>query len=200
MAKTSAPAADVKTIVLVRHSKSAWGLDVADHERPLSGRGKRDAAALGHHLTSAGLLPGAVVCSTAVRARDTWTRALKGGATQAPVQYLERVYEGEARDLTRVLRGTSDDVSTVLMVGHAPGIPDLVEHLAARTKGKAWKQLDTKFPTSALAVLHFTGSWADLGRDQAELVNIDIPRGAKKPAKSKASVKGEQPEKAKKNR
>lgn len=185
MGKSSAPAADVKTIVLVRHAKSAWGLDVGDHDRPLSGRGKRDAAALGHHLTAEGLVPGAVVCSTAVRARDTWLRAVKGGATDVAVRYLERVYEGQAPDLAKVLRSTAEDVDTVVMVGHAPGIPDLVEYLAVRTKSKAWKQLDTKFPTSALAVLRFTGSWDDAGRHRAELLSIDIPRGAKKSSKGK---------------
>lgn len=189
MPKSRAPAADVKTIVLVRHAKSAWGLDVGDHDRPLSGRGKRDAAALGHHLTAQGLVPDAVVCSTAVRARDTWMRALGGGATDVPVRYLERIYEGQAPDLATVLRTTAADVSTVMMIGHAPGVPDLVEYLAVRTKGRAWKQLDTKFPTSAMAVLRFSGSWGDTGRHRAELLSIDVPRGAKQPAKGKKKKK-----------
>lgn len=183
MGKSSVTADDIKTIVLVRHAKSAWGLDVGDHERPLSGRGKRDAAALGLHLATEGLAPGAVVCSTAVRARDTWTRAIRGGAAEASVRYLDRVYEAQAAELTAVLRSTTDDISTVLMIGHAPGLPDLVEYLAPQTKSKAWEQLDTKFPTSAVAVLRYTGDWDDIGRHRAELVSIDIPRGAPKPAK-----------------
>ncbi|MBO0812559.1 MAG: phosphoglycolate phosphatase, partial [Microlunatus sp.] len=59
-----------------------------------------------------------------------------------------------------------------------PGIPELVERLAPRKGNKdLWKRMDTKFPTSALATLHYHGNWPDLSRQSAELVDFEVPRG-----------------------
>ena len=61
-----------RTLVPVRHAKSSWDYDVDDHERPLSGRGRRDAEALGQLLSQRSLRPDLVFCSTATRTRQTW--------------------------------------------------------------------------------------------------------------------------------
>jgi len=178
MAKSSA-GTDVKKIILLRHAKSAWGLDVSDHDRPLSGRGRRDGVAVGEYLNAHKIKPDIVICSTAVRARDTWLRAVKGGAHGGDVRYLEDVYEAWAPDLAKIIRGTNEEAGSVLMIGHAPGIPDLVEYLAVRRpKSKAWSRLEEKFPTSALAVLELPGSWADAGRNRAELTAFEVPRAS----------------------
>jgi phosphohistidine phosphatase len=180
----SSPETDAKTILLLRHAKSAWGLDVDDHDRPLSGRGKRDAVAVGELLAARDLNPDLVVCSTATRARETWLRAVKGGAQAGQVRYSERVYEAPAADLAKVIRKTPDDARSVLLIGHAPGIPDLVEYLAVRTPADpAWKRMEEKFPTSGLAILQFRGAWSDAGRQRAELIDFEVPRGAKNKAK-----------------
>ena len=172
---------EMKTIVLLRHAKSAWGLDVDDHERPLSGRGRRDSLAVGALMDKRHLEPDLVYCSTATRAQQTWHRAVKGGAKAADVHYEERIYEAFVPELIKVIRKTSEDVSTLMLVGHAPGIPDLVDKLAVRKGDKAtWARLDDKFPTSGMAVLSYAGSWADLSRDSATLVDFEVPRGKKK--------------------
>jgi phosphohistidine phosphatase len=172
-----------RTIVLLRHAKSAWGLEVPDRDRPLSKRGRRDAVVVGEHLVGNGIVPDLVLCSTAVRARDTWTRATTGGASASEVVYEEQLYEAVAHELLKLLRKTPSDVRTVLMIGHSPGIPDLVEKLAPRQgKDELWKRMDTKFPTSAMAILSYKGSWSDLAKHGAELVSFDVPR-AKKPGK-----------------
>jgi phosphohistidine phosphatase len=167
-----------RTIVLVRHAKSAWGLDVDDHERPLSKRGRRDGVAVGELLVERGIAADLVWCSTAVRARQTWERMVKGGAESGDVRYDDHLYEAVAHQLTKLLRKTPDDVRTVLMIGHSPGIPDLVERLAPR-KGQRdlWNRMDTKFPTSALATLSYAGRWAELSKQSAALLSFDVPRG-----------------------
>ncbi|GAA2098832.1 histidine phosphatase family protein [Microlunatus panaciterrae] len=170
-----------KTIMLLRHAKSAWGLDVDDHERPLSGRGRRDSLAVGAFLADHDIRPDLVVCSTATRAQQTWRRAVKGGAPTCEVSYDDSIYEAWVPELMAVLRGLSEQVSTVLLVGHAPGIPDLVDKIGNRDgRPDLWRALDDKFPTSGLATLRYDGSWAGLSAGSATLVGFDVPRGAAK--------------------
>src|ERR1700744_695336 len=85
-----------RRLVLLRHAKSDWP-DVADHERPLAKRGRRDAPVVGRWLGASGYTPDAVVCSTALRARQTWelaSAALAAAASGASpvVRYESRVY------------------------------------------------------------------------------------------------------------
>jgi phosphohistidine phosphatase len=166
-----------KTLVLVRHAKSSWDHDVEDHERPLSGRGRRDAEALGRRLAEEGLQPDLVLCSDAARTRETWDRAAAGGATAAQVRYVREVYHGWVPELVALIRKVPTDVRTLLMLGHAPGIPDLVDHLCARTDSADWAKLDNKYPTSGLAQIHVPRSWAELGKARAQLVSFTVPRG-----------------------
>ena len=178
-----------RTIVLLRHAKSAWGVDVPDLERPLSKRGKRDSIAVGDYLQKQKLEPDLVLCSPAVRARETWRRAVKAGARADDVVYLDQLYESVAHELIKVLRKTPDEVRTVLLVGHSPAVPDLVEQLAPRDGNRElWIRMDTKFPTSGIATLQFGGGWPDLQRQSAELLGFDVPRG-EKGDKSKKSKK-----------
>ena len=81
-----------------------------------------------------------------------------------------------ARLLT-LIRDVPDEIRTLLVLGHAPGIPDLVEHLCVRTDSPDWTQMDSKFPTSALAVVKVPGPWPELGKDRAELDSFVVPRG-----------------------
>lgn len=170
-------AAPAKTLVLVRHAKSSWDLDVEDHERPLSGRGRRDARAVGELLVDRSIIPGLVLCSTALRTQQTWAGAMAGGATAGEVRLDRRIYQAWVPELLRLVRATPEDISTLLILGHAPGIPDLVEHLAMREHGSAlWTRLDAKFPTAAVAVLDVARTWAELGQGRAHLAAFEVPR------------------------
>jgi phosphohistidine phosphatase len=166
-----------RTLVLVRHGKSSWDYDVDDHERPLSGRGRRDAEALGRLLSQRSLRPDLVLCSTATRTKQTWEYAKAGGAAAGEIQYLRDIYHAWVPELLMLIRDVPDEIHTVLVLGHAPGIPDLVEHLCVRTDSPDWAQMDNKFPTSALAVVNVPGSWAELGKGRAELASFVVPRG-----------------------
>jgi phosphohistidine phosphatase len=172
------PESALRTLVLVRHAKSSWDLDVDDHERPLSGRGRRDAVAIGRELAKRGIRPDLVLCSTAVRTRQTWEEADRGGAQAAEVRYVPEIYHAWVPELVSIIRGLPEPASTVLMLGHAPGIPDLVQFLAARDSGSPhWARLEEKFPTAAMAILGITGSWADVGRSRAKLAEFEVARG-----------------------
>ena len=166
-----------RTLIAVRHAKSSWDLDVDDHDRPLSGRGRRDADALGRLLVLRSLRPDLVLCSTAARTQETWDRARAVGASAGDVRLVRAVYHAWVPELVRLIRGTPEEVSTLLVLGHAPGIPDLVEHICIRTDSTDWAQLDQKYPTSGLAVINVPGPWREVGSSSAELVSFAIPRG-----------------------
>jgi phosphohistidine phosphatase len=166
-----------RTLVLVRHGKSSWDYDVDDHERPLSGRGRRDAEALGRLLSQRSLHPDLVLCSTATRTKQTWEYAKAGGASAGDIHYLRDIYHAWVPELLTMIREVPDEIHTLLILGHAPAIPDLVEHLCVRTDSPDWSQMDNKFPTSALAVINVPGPWAELGKARAELASFVVPRG-----------------------
>jgi phosphohistidine phosphatase len=178
------------TLVLFRHAKSAWP-DVPDHDRPLARRGIRSARVMGRWLRDAGLVPGQVLCSTARRARETWQFAQAGLAAAPPVTFDARIYEAAAADLLALIREVPPGTGTLLLIGHNPAIEDLALLLAAApsaagpgtagpgTGGSHHSDLDrmrSKFPTAAIAVLRFAGTWPDLVPGPARLTAFVTPR------------------------
>jgi phosphohistidine phosphatase len=168
---------DWHTLIAVRHAKSSWDFDLEDHDRPLSGRGRRDADAIGRLLTQRSLRPDLVLCSTSERTQETWKRAAAVGAEAGDVRLERGIYHAWVPELVRLIRALPEEVSTVLMLGHAPGIPDLVEHLCQRTGSADWAQLDAKYPTSGVAIISVPGPWRSIGQGRAELVSFTVPRG-----------------------
>ncbi|MCX5199170.1 histidine phosphatase family protein [Streptomyces sp. NBC_00249] len=165
-------------LVLLRHAKSAWP-DTADHERPLGPRGLRDAPAAGQWLRDTGCLPELVICSTARRARETWALAAEQLGGQVPVRFDERVYAAEPEELLAVVSEAPEEVRTLLLVGHNPGLAGLALGLAGEEADEgALDRLAEKFPTSAIAVLACPGPWRGLAPGTARLTDFAVPRGA----------------------
>jgi phosphohistidine phosphatase len=167
-----------RRLVLLRHAKSDWP-DVADHERPLAKRGRRDAPVVGRWLAESGFAPDAVVCSTALRARQTWELAagplaagtpLRPGGSRAPVVRFEpRVYEASVLSLLMLVREFDPQWRTVLLVGHNPGLAELTIGLTGT---------DTEppaFPTAFVAVLGLPGAWAEAAPGEGRLVAYTTP-------------------------
>ena len=167
-----------RTLVLLRHAKAVRDPQFADHQRPLTDRGWRDAVAAGQLLRSRGFTADRVLCSTALRAQQTWNGTAQGGGEAAEVLYLEDVYEATLSRLVALVRRQPDTVQRLMVVGHGPGIPDLAEHISDRSSvDVARARMNRKFSTCALATFSCPDSWAALGRSQAQLVAFDIPRG-----------------------
>ena len=165
-----------RTLVLLRHAKAVREIDGPDIDRPLAGRGRRDATAAGRWLAEQGLSADLVLCSTAVRTRETWDYAASGGAKGADVWYDRRIYEAEPRTLLEVIREVPEQAGTVLLIAHAPGVQWLAHDLIA--EGAAGREgLVEHFPTSGLAVLRHTSRWSALAAGDAELADFVIPRG-----------------------
>ncbi|MFC9287407.1 SixA phosphatase family protein [Streptomyces sp. NPDC057052] len=175
---SAAEAGPPRRLVVLRHAKSAWPQGVPDHERPLAPRGLRDAPAAGRALARAGHLPDLALCSTAVRARRTWELASARWDTAPPVRYEPRLYAADVPGLLAVVRGTPPEVRTLLLVGHNPGLRELVLDLAADAPGDTLDGVRAKFPTSAVAVLTWHGpAWSDLRPGTAPLTWTAVPRG-----------------------
>lgn len=165
-------------LYLLRHAKSSWEGPHLDHERPLSARGIRDARAAGALLTDRGWVPDLVLCSTAVRTRQTWQRAQAAGARAGEVRYLDEIYEASIDRLLSVLQQTPEGVGSLMLIGHGPGLPGLAARLGARPEPRTvWARLDAKYPTSGLAVLRLPGAWAEAAPGGAELRAFEVPRG-----------------------
>ena len=163
----------VRTLVLMRHAKSDYPAGVADHERPLAARGIREAALAGDWLRANTPQIDAVLCSSAVRTRQTLERT----AVDAPVSHLDVLYGASPGTVIDEVNKVSDEVSTLLVVGHEPTMSHLALGLAGPGSDRAAaEQIARKYPTSAIAVLQVPGSWADLGLSGAELRSFHIPR------------------------
>jgi phosphohistidine phosphatase len=158
----------VRTLIVLRHAKSSWGeTGLPDHDRPLAPRGRRAGAALARHVAEAGVAPELVLCSTALRARQTLDLVLP--ALGEPQVSLEAgMYLASAEAIVERLRVLTAEV--VMLVGHNPGLQDLVLHLSRA--GPLRDLVAGKFPTGALATLE-VDILAEAG---ATLVDLVVPR------------------------
>lgn len=168
---------DGKQLLLLRHAKSSWrepGL--SDHDRPLNGRGRRSAPLIGRHLVKQGLQPDLVVCSTALRTRETWNLVAETlGQAPPPCEFHGDLYEAEPGKILRTIRRVPATVQRLLVIGHNPGMELLARSLAdARSERASLTRLQAKYPTAGLALfdLGATG-WAAL--EKARLVAFVIP-------------------------
>jgi phosphohistidine phosphatase len=160
-----------KLLELLRHAKSSWAdPEIADHERPLNRRGRSAAALVGRHLCSEGPLPDLVLCSTAVRTRQTLE--LLDLADHVEVLFEDRLYAAGPGALLARLRMIPASVRTTLVIGHNPGLEELARILDRQSLSSV-----EKFPTAALALLRFPiKAWKELDRGQGHLDAFFTPR------------------------
>lgn len=163
----------VKRLYLLRHAKSSWKeRGLADHDRPLAGRGRRAAKAIARHLRDQGIAPDLVLCSTATRARQTLEPL---GLGDCELRFERELYGATADALLTRLHDVPDTVGSVMLIGHNPEVQQLALDLARPSP--ELRELEAKFPTAALATLAFGGSdWRALDRGGAELVAFARPR------------------------
>lgn len=163
-----------RTLILIRHAKAEEHGLRPDHERELTERGVRDAREVGRRLKSEGLRADFVWCSTAARTRETWAAIVEGSGDGAIVDHDQRIYDASPRTLAQVLTETEAAARTVVMIGHAPGIPMLA---AALTEGSSPIDFGDHFVTSGVAVLTVPVEWADLAPGAATLSTVFVGRG-----------------------
>ena len=120
----------MKSLLLVRHAKSAWDdWSLADHDRPLAPRGRRAVPKVAAFMASEGLFPAIVLCSTAVRARQTWDLMAPAIGESAEVHYVPSLYGASPGTMIEVVAAHGDERSPVMLVAHNPGTEDLARAL-----------------------------------------------------------------------
>ncbi|MGW9112143.1 SixA phosphatase family protein [Microbacterium sp. NPDC055683] len=161
-------------LLLLRHAKSDWPQGVGDGDRPLTARGERDARAVGEVILARGFTPDAALVSPARRTRETWSLASAAWPAAPESSIVDDVYLASSRRLLQVVREHGGSVRTLLLVGHNPGIHDLVDTLAAPDQRS---RVPLDFPTATLAVLDLpVDHWIDLAPQTATVTDV-VSRG-----------------------
>lgn len=168
----------VKRLVLMRHAKAAWPVDVEDHERPLAKRGHAEAPLAGKWLVENNILPDFILCSSALRTRQTCTWVCQQLGDKAPTPKLEDgLYAAGPRQILSVINHVPETVTTLMVISHMPGVQDVALRLASRDSDQdAYMNLASGYPTSAFSVLEHTGDWATLDGQDARVTHFVVPR------------------------
>lgn len=157
----------MKTVTLLRHAKSDWNDSVSrDFDRPLNERGKKAASLMGAWAGKQKLAFDAVVASPAVRVTETLDHFLGAYGREADVRWDRRIYLASSATLFDVLRDLPEGVETVLMVGHNPGLEDLILDTVPDSATDTLRvAVEEKYPTASIATLRFAAEkWADLAK------------------------------------
>ena len=158
----------MKTVLLLRHGKSQQGPEYQDdQDRPLAGRGKRDATEVGEWIAAQGLVPNLVISSPARRARQTAKRCAEGARYSGEIRLEDALYFSGEMAYLELLRGLGDEIESALLVGHNPDIAILVERLSGQT---------ARIPTAALARIDLPiAHWSELVEGLGKLAWVRIP-------------------------
>lgn len=160
----------MKTFMVMRHAKSSWSnAALSDHNRPLNDRGKQDAPRMGRLLVNEDLVPDAIVASTAVRAADTADLVALAAGFEGEIVYSRQLYHAGPEAYLAMARTLPETTARVLMIGHNPGLEELVEDLSGHAE---------RMPTAALAVFQVRiDHWSDLSAESTfELANLWVPK------------------------
>ena len=160
----------MKLLMILRHAKSSWKKSgLPDHDRPLNPRGRRDAPRMGRQLRAHGVLPELIVSSTAVRAWTTAQEVAEGCGFKGEIRSTEALYLAEPSTILGLLSQLPEPHGPVMLVGHNPGVEELVRHLTGR---------DETMPTAALAQVSLPiAKWSELGaQTRGELLAVWRPK------------------------
>ena len=158
----------MRRLMMLRHAKSDWDADNAgDHDRPLAGRGRRAAKAMGQFMAQTTLVPKLAITSSALRAVSTLKLAMQSGEWTCPVESTERLYGASAKDVLDVLAERSDEDS-ILIVGHEPTWSEVAHVLTGAS---------ARMATGTLVAIDFEfRSWSSIRPGAGQLALVIPPR------------------------
>lgn len=169
----------MKTLGLFRHAKSDWhDARARDFDRPLNSRGKLGASVMGAHIRAEGTRWDRVIASPAVRVAQTIDFAAQAARSSVPINWDRRIYLASSATLLDLLKEQEGNPASVMMIGHNPGLEDLIFDLVPDDGSNPLRdRVEVKFPTAALAILTAEiGAWAELKEGSARLVHLTRPR------------------------
>lgn len=159
----------MKTLFLMRHAKSSWKDEtLPDFGRPLNRRGKRAAETMGKYFKTKAIAPELIVCSPAVRARETLELVTKAAKWSTEVRYDQRIYEASGMRLAEVVSQIDNDRKVAMLVGHNPGMEELLFLLTGER---------VTIPTGTVAKIEVKANrWANAADKRATLEWVVKPR------------------------
>jgi len=167
------------TLSLFRHAKSSWDDEqLSDFDRPLAPRGIKAARQMGRYMRDIALAPDRILCSTALRTRQTAAIALDElGNADFPVHFDQTLYLAEPLALLARIGSIAADVRHLLLIGHNPGLQELALLLMNPEHAPERDEIAEKLPTAALVVLEMdTDGWQQLSPGAGRLVHYMTPR------------------------
>ena len=165
----------MKTLGLLRHAKSDWDdIGKRDFDRGLNDRGRRGARLIGQYIADHGVTWDKVIASPAERVKKT----IESAMPDAAVTYDERLYLAAADTLLDALREHGSDSDSILLVGHNPGMQELLFALVPPHRENAlFDEASVKFPTATFAVFELDiDDWSQLKESCGSLVHFARPR------------------------
>jgi phosphohistidine phosphatase len=164
------PAADVHRLMLLRHGSAQRSRPgESDFDRELEARGRADAGKLGAYLARHQLVPDRVLVSPARRAHDTWAIAAASCPPAPPAHHDPRLYDANAETILGIVKEATES-TTVLVVGHNPGLHDLAMLLIASGDVENRERLHENLPTAGLVVIDFAaGAWSKVHPESGRL-------------------------------
>lgn len=168
----------MKTIALLRHAKSSWDDPVdRDFDRPLNAKGRRAAETMGRHIRQQGWTYDAIVASPAVRVLETLDGVEAGLGRKLPAQLDKRIYMAAGVTLLDIVHEQDHGADRLLMIGHNPGLEDLIFLLTPADNNPHRQAIDIKYPTATLCEMQFdVESWEDVSGKIGEIVELVRPR------------------------
>jgi phosphohistidine phosphatase len=165
-----------RRLFVLRHAKSSWSdPDLTDHDRPLAPRGRAALPVIEATLAERDAAIEVVLCSSASRTVATLEGVTRALAADAVVTVDDQLYGADRDRWLARCRGVPDETLEVLLVGHNPGVEDLVRSLVRTAEPAALHQLVTKVPTGALAELLLDGPWSELTTGTCHLTGLWLP-------------------------
>lgn len=167
----------MKTLYVLRHAKSDWSeSSLKDFDRPLNDRGRKASETIGAEMRRRGVRPDLVLASPALRVRQTLALVQDGYGQAFYVREERRIYAADVSTLIDVVCSIPDDAERAMLVGHNPGLQDLVL-LLADGPDDLRSNVAERFPTAALAEIRFEfDSWKKVARGSGQLQSLTKPR------------------------
>lgn len=166
----------MRRLLLLRHAKSAYPQGVGDIDRPLNPRGREAAPLMGAYIARESLTPDHAMVSPARRTQETW-ELVRGELPETSVETVPSIYEAPAGRILDAIRSAPAEATSLLVIGHNPGLGDLALRLVGEGPKELRNDLREKFPTAALAVLEFDAEgWESIAEGGGRLTRFVRPR------------------------
>ncbi len=167
----------MKKLYILRHAKSASPSNIDDHERPLNKRGEDACKLIGKYLKSNNIVPEGILCSTALRTKSTIKNILREAGFDKDVEFNKKLYLATAGEILKELAKADDDINSVMIICHNPGVQHLALVLFGGGDLEAAKKIKEKYSTAAMAEFSFqVDSWKNITPGSGHLEKYITPK------------------------